>query len=573
MLAEVVVKILRQFIVGMICVGICASVGVCSGQPAAGQQALGSVQGKVVQEAGGLGIRKVLVELVGQNPEKPQEYTTATDATGQFRIEGVVAGEYSVSVRRFGFVLVSAREEQARITVTAGQEVSGLVYKMEATGVVAGKITDADGDALQGASVWVKRVGKNGEALGESGSTEEDAGEEPTNDLGEYRIANLRAGQYLVQAQARGVGPAPDPAERGKQRDKAVYALTYYPGTVEEKTASPVRVTSGGTATANFSLLMSRAYRVSGTVMMTGNPQNGQIAQIFLLSTTGQTESQGLREGGKFEFQNILPGTYVAQVLIVNMNSAGDGKAPESHMQMIASPIVVSESDVTGLALRTEAGGSVSGKVRVEGEETLDWTDLNVSLVRVTEGAEELPQMAVIGGPGGNVGLKEDGSFELNEVVGGTYQVFLGGHSDKFRDYYMKSVLLDGREVADTGFAVNGETRLDVVVSAKGASIEGTVINSQGQVAAGATVASMPSSGKLGRMDSYQTEQADGSGHFVMRGMNPGTYVVVALEALHEDVRKAEFFQKYGAKGVTVDLDEGDRKSITVGMEEEATGP
>lgn len=536
-------------------------------QPAAqaGQaQAAGSVTGKVVQEANGFGIRKVVVELVAQSPEVRQTYTTATDATGQFRFEGVAPGEYSVSVAKVGFVRMNVKPETARITVAAGQDVTGLVYKMQPAGVIAGKITDVEGDPLQGVSVWVTHVGKSGAPVASDASEQSESGQETTNDLGEYRIANLRAGQYVVQAQAHGMEPAPDPADKGKQRDKAVYALTFYPGTVEEKTASAVRVTSGGTATANFNMVTSRAFRVSGTVTMTGNPRN---TQIFLVSTSGQTKAQGLGDGGRFEFPNILPGTYVAQ--IVDMSSGGDGRAPETHTQMIGSPIVVSNADVTGLVLQPEAGGSVGGKVRTEEGESLDWADLNVTLMRVAEGDEELPQMENLGALGGSTQLKEDGSFEMKDVAGGTYQVFLGGHSDKIRDYYMKSVTLDGREVADTGFVVRGETVVDVVLSAKGASVEGTVVDSDGHTVPGATVATLPSNGKLGRSDWYQVEKADASGHFLLRGMNPGAYVVVALEGLQEDTRKAEFFAKYGDKGVTVDLDEGERKSVVVGLVEE----
>ena len=337
-------------------------------------------------EGSGVGVKKVVVHLEGENLGVRQEYETATDALGNFRIEGVVAGEYGVTIQRLGFVPASGKQEEARITVGAGQEVRGLLYKMLLTGVVAGKITEADGDPMQGVSVWVTRVGKNRGEFGADGNdmrqsmlvSSGDAGQETTNDLGEYRIANLRAGQYIVQAQAHGMSPAPDPADRGKPREKPMYALTYYPGTVEVKQASMVQVTAGVTATANFSLMVSRSYRVSGTVMAAGNPRN---VQMFLVSTTGQTEAQSLGEGGKFEFLNVLPGTYVAQ--IVDMSGAGDGRAPETHTQMIGSPIVVSEADVTGLVLQPEPGGSVKGRVRTEGGETLEWTNLNVSLVRV----------------------------------------------------------------------------------------------------------------------------------------------------------------------------------------------
>ncbi|MGB7728895.1 MAG: carboxypeptidase regulatory-like domain-containing protein [Candidatus Acidiferrum sp.] len=578
-------RLIRQiFVVGGCVLVLAIWVGVCLGwaaqaAPAAGagqgaaaaqqsvasaaaQQAAGSVAGKVVLEGSGVGVRKVVVHLEGENLEVRQEYETATDALGNFRIEGVAAGEYGVTIQRLGFVPASGKQEEARVTVGAGQEVTGLVYKMLLTGVVAGKITEADGDPMQGVSVWVTRVGKNRTEFDSAGHNAGDAGQETTNDLGEYRIANLRAGQYIVQAQAHGMSPAPDPVDKGKPRERPIYALTYYPGTVEVKQASPVQVTAGVTATANFSLLASRSYRVSGTVTVAGNPRN---VQMFLVSTTGQTEAQSLGEGGKFVFLNVLPGTYVAQ--IVDMSGAGEGGAPETHTQMIGSPIAVSEADVTGLVLQPEAGGSVKGKVRTEGGESLEWTNLNVSLVRVAEG-EELPQMADLGALGGNSGLQEDGSFAVKDVAGGTYQVFLGGPVSVMQGYYLKSVLVGGREVVDTGFTVNGEMVLDVVLSAKSASIQGTVVDGDGKAVGGATVVTMPSTGpgagRAGRMDLYVTGQADASGHFVLSGLVPGAYVVVGLAEVDGDSRKAEFFEKYGEKGTVVDVDEGERKEVEV---------
>jgi hypothetical protein len=449
------------------------------------------------------------------------------------------------------------------ITVASGQELGGLVYKMQMTGVIAGKITEADGDPMPGISVWATRVGSKGAEFDTSGRDQGEAGQETTNDLGEFRIANLRAGQYIVQAEVHGMGPAPDPALKGRQRDKSVYALTYYPGTADARAANPVVVNEGGTATANFEVATSRSYHVSGTVALAGNPRN---VQMFLVSSTGQTESQGLGDGGKFEFANILPGTYEAQ--IVDMEYISDGKPPESHTQMIGSPIVVSNADVTGLILQPEAAASAKGKVRAEGGGAFDGKGMTVTLVRVTEGAEALAPLEGLGGLGGEAEVREDGTFEFREVAAGNYQVSFGGPKGT-GDYYMKSVTVDGREVVDTGFSMTGEIVLDVVMSARGASIEGTVVDGNEKNVAGATVVSLPSTGQLGRPDTYRTEKTDSNGHFLMRGMHPGAYVLVALGTVTDDVRKPEFFQMHGEKGQTVDVDEAERKSVVVKMGEE----
>lgn len=559
-------RIVGRLVLAMICAGLCvlSHTEVCLAQ-APEQQGLGNVQGKVVEAASGQGIRKVIVRLSADGGEPHQEYTTATDAFGQFRIERILPGEYTIIITHLGFVLSSSRSELQPITIAPGQTVTGLLYKMDATGVITGKITEADGDPLQGVTVSVIAVGQNGNPVSAADAAEGEGAPptDNTNDLGEYRIANLRAGQYVVQAQLHGMSPPPDPADKGKQRDRGAYALTYYPGTAEERSATGVKVTSAATAIANFNMLVSRSYRVSGTVIVQGNPQN---VQMYLLSSSGQTEAQQLQDGGRFEFLNLMPGTYVAQ--IVDMSSPNAAQAPQAHTQIVGAPIVVGNSDVTGLVLQPESGGSVRGKLSTEEGETLDWTKLDVNLVRVPQDGEP-PQMGAIGALGGDAPVQQDGSFELKDVAGASYQIALASHADIFQDYYVKSVTQDGREVVDTGFTVSGDTTLNIVISSKAASVDGTVMDANGQPVPSATVVSVPTGGTLKRPDSYQTEKTDAAGHFLMRGLNPGAYILIALEGVQEDVRNPEFLQKYGERGATVDLDETQHKTIVVNLQEQ----
>jgi hypothetical protein len=208
-----------------------------------------------------------------------------------------------------------------------------------------------------------------------------------------------------------------------------------------------------------------------------------------------------------------------------------------------------------------DPGGDVSGQFRTEGNEKIDWTQLQVMLIPKRGGE---PEEMVAAMRAGNVMVTELGSFEIKDVPAGNFQLAVGTSSDKFRDYYEKSVLLGGREVADTGFDVSSGTVLDVIVSAKGAGIEGTVVDREGKTFAGASVVSVPSSGKNGRPDAYQFDRTDEKGHFVLRGMNPGEFLVLAFEGMPEDYRAAEFIKKYERKGQKVELEEGGKKSVVL---------
>jgi hypothetical protein len=235
-------------------------------------------------------------------------------------------------------------------------------------------------------------------------------------------------------------------------------------------------------------------------------------------------------------------------------------------MLTVPAPIVVSGSDLADLVLQPFAHGKVSGKFRAESSDNDNWKQMTVSLIPMAEAGESSTENELfrLWQQGGSGAVKEDGTFEIDDVAPGNYQVAVYAPAEKYRDWYLKSLLFAGREVADTGFAASGETSLDVFVSAKGASIEGKVVDSAGKPAAELFVLTLPGSGKLGRPDSYQMATTDANGGFLLRGLNPGEFTMVALENLQGDARNAEFYQKYGSRGTNISLAEGEKKSVAL---------
>ena len=560
---------------------------------------MSSVEGQVLREQSGEPIRKVVVRLLpadgdsraytsftesgineaeaielfssiaqSESTDERLKYASATDTDGRFKFEKVPAGTYVVSISRDGFVPAETKPRGMMITVVEGQNLTGLSYKMATAGLIAGKIVDADGDPMPGLMLQAipKGQGRSGASamittyLSTMGVARNFPGIGATNDLGEYRIAGLRAGQYVVVARPGGhVAPPPAPGNKARPGERLLYAPTYYPGVLDEKQASALQVVSGGVVTADFTLLVHRAYRVSGIV---SGLVNAKGSSLVLMSTSGRPQQQQLGEGGKFEFPSLEPGTYIAQVVEVS-----EGAQPEGpKMLTVPTPIVVSGSDLTDLILQPFAYGKVSGRFRAEGSDNVDWNQMTVSLMPVTEAGESSADKGLLSlmQRGGSGAVKEDGTFEIDDVPPGNYQVAVFSPSEKYRDWYLKSLLSAGREAADTGFAATGDMSLDVVVNANGASIEGTVVDSAGKPAAGVFVLTVPSSGKLGRPDSYQTAKTDAKGNFSMRGLNPGEFVVVALENMQGDARSAEFYQKYGGQGANVNLAEGEKKTVTL---------
>jgi hypothetical protein len=163
--------------------------------------------------------------------------------------------------------------------------------------------------------------------------------------------------------------------------------------------------------------------------------------------------------------------------------------------------------------------------------------------------------------------VRSDGSFEMKSVPADTYRLQVGSSTKALRDYFVKAVNLGGKDVADSAFTVGGaSSSLDVVVSANGATVEGVATDDKGKPASDVQVICIPDANRRERHDLYQLVSTDYRGHFSLRGLNPGEYRVFALDADvdAEEITDPEFVRTHESLGQTVNLEEGERKSIVL---------
>ena len=512
-----------------------------------------SIRGKVLQEPDGQPIRKANVQFNSRQGPSAAQYSAITDAQGQFTIDDLQPGRYIVVVERPGFVQSGTGSRLTTISVQPGSGRNELIVHMQPAAIITGKIVDLDGDPIGNVGVTAIRDGSIG-----AGRNSHNYGNGATNDLGEFRISDLRAGRYKITASPPQGSRPPDLKENNNGKDQSVYLTTHYPGVLEEGQAVAVEIHAGAETRINFGLLTGRAYHVSGSV--TGVPGKASMTQIMLQPNGSgglQTAEQELGEGGKFEFTNVLPGSYLAALLTVTF----EGGQPAIQMLRLGQPIEVSNANVEGLRLQPEAAGQVRGKFRLDASQKFDWTQLTVLAFPVEEHGAEFVSLGAMGPPASST-LNADGTFELKNLPGGNYQLIVGAKSDTLRDYFTKSVTFEGRDVADSGFPVLPQTYLDVVISANGASITGKVVDANGQPIADATVVDVPSAEHRARSDLYQRDATDATGHFSLRGLNPGKYTVLAFDELQEDLRQPEFLKAYETRGEIVQLEAGDRKTV-----------
>jgi protocatechuate 3,4-dioxygenase beta subunit len=541
----------------------------CAAQTTLEKPAGFTVTGHVLQDPSGQPLRKVEVQLNPRNGQLGDAYSATTDAEGKFQIENVLPGRYAVTLDRLGFVQPGHHSRLgAPLELKSKDDAKDMVLRMQAAAVITGKIADSDGDPIRGVNVQATRAGSR------NPRDSHDMAYDNTNDLGEYRLAGLRPGPYLISATATGNFSPFKPKMKDPAAGEVTYIPTYYPGTADKSQAVPIDLHPGDETPVSFTLMSSPTFVARGTIT---RPPGASFVQVMLRSAENPemrpAGQEPFREDGVFEFRGLLPGRYNALLMVVDLSARQKeqtNNTPQMQVVPLSPSFEITNTSLEGLHLVPEAAGQIRGQFRIDKGQKIDWSQLAVMLTPIDSFSAQLSAASLQAGLT-VARVKTDGSFEMKTVPAGTYRLAITSNSNNLQDYFTKAVNLDGKDVGDTGFAVSGGIySLEVVVSAAGATVEGKVVDAKGQPVPGATVVGAPTGESRKRFDLYGQETTDPQGHFTLRGLNPGEYTVIAWEELEDNPRDPEVVKLYEDRGEKVQLDEGARKNILVKVIPEA---
>ena len=463
-----------------------------------------SIQGVVTRIGSAEPLPRAFIQLsrtrTGSNRIPP--ITATTDTTGRFMLDAIEAGTNQLFVYKNGFVRQEYGQPQPnRVGTTLelgpGQELE-LAFSMIPTATISGRIHDSTGDPV--ANVLVQALQPRFNAQGQrtlapiQGAT--------TNDLGEYRLFWLNPGDYVLSA-AFG-GPFASPLITPNSNSVPLTDVpvpTFYPGVVDESIASRVIVSSGQELVGiDLTLVDGETVTVQGRVISTVPGGGVAGSSVTIRSTSSVTRlpsslSQQVDTEGNFEIRNVPSGSH--RITATLPTSIGSDRYSTGMF------LDVTNRDIENLVLVITPGFTVSG--RIYAESPFDSVIESNSLAVVNP-----DRLLVILTPreGSNadrsVGrAKEDGSFVIEKVPAGTYQVRVSTGSP---DFYVKRIRLGSEEISNDLIELveSPDGSLDILLSANGGRVRGVATDGDGNPLVGTRVVLIPDRLPVNRPDLYK---------------------------------------------------------------------
>lgn len=517
------------------------------------------LEGRVVNSQTSEPLRKVSVTINSLSRGGGTSRQLSTSVDGKFSFDALPAGSYQITVEKNGFLpqRYSPPGRSSTIEITTGQALTGIDVKLVPQGAIAGKVLDTDNEPMQRVQVSVLKVtaigGRRRAAITSSATT---------NDLGDFRIFNLPAGNYLVMATASGGRGGPGGFGGGPPRGQVLkmapddYVPTFYPGSIDSTTASLIQLPAGGEITGlSFQLGRSATFRVRGKV--TGVAQTADASKRggmrvsllpadhnAVLMNNGMGLSTSVRADGTFELLNVQPAAYQAVIIRSDRrNEAVLGK----------SLVTVSSGHMDNVSILCAEPVTLTGIVKSESGKEADLDRVWITLKPLSG-----LSMAEV-----EAEVNDDWSFKLEGASRESFTLRMTGLGDT----YIKSVRLDSQDVTLTGIDLSSAatgSKLEIILGEKAGSVDGTVKEGE-KAAVGRPVTILPDPAQPMQPYLIKTATTDADGKFHVAGLAPGKYRVYAwTEIMADNYTDTEFMRRFQNDGGRIEVKEGSAEQVTL---------
>ena len=481
-------------------------------------------------------------------PEGGAGVSATTDANGRFVIAAANPGRYGITATRTLFFQPRRAAGATQISLASDERMRDLEIFLMPTAVIAGRILDANRTPLRSVRVEALRLEyRDGNRIFVM------AGQNTTDDRGEYRLFNLQPGTYMVRATQGTIA--------------SQFAMAYYPGVSDPQYASELKVEAGDEIGA-VDLSMQPGTEFFVQFRLGGVPA-GNTAMFFVqrrnskVIETVQTRNETLPDN-TYRLTRFNPGSYDIFVRVVQPATPGPPAQPALPTHVGRIPVEISTTNVDLGTVGLQPALRIHG--RLVAPELLP-VALDPRRIAITFRPINLP--ASFGGsvrsgatPGNN--LADDGSFVITGISIGRYQVSITGLP---AGAYLTSLRLGARELADLTLEITedaGPLELSIGGPASVGALEGSVTNARGDAVPYATVVLVPPPDRRSNPFLFRTATSDQAGLFTIRSILPGDYRLLAWEEVDAGAyQNADFLKNFETRGETVQIQKGNQHSAT----------
>jgi hypothetical protein len=426
-----------------------------------------------------------------------------------------------------------------------GQVLTGNDLWFTPEGAISGKVIGPDGEPLPAASVTlIERKWRRGKRV-YIGMASAD-----TDDAGVFHFAAVPPGRYWVYAARPTGGPLGISILEAPGKPETRIAGRYHPNAAQLDGAEPVEVRAGEEVSGiDFKLPSMPVFHIAGTYPGAGENIGVGLKQRHgdqMLDWAADTSSVG--KDGRFEIGGVSPGSYFLY------------SSEQSRRDVLTGaklPVEVTAQDIAGLAAPVVGRFEVKGRVRVDGDSAPD----KIPVVIFYEGSEadDYSSFQRRAQP------QPDGTFTIANLTSDRYYVRIANLAGNESGYYLKSLRVNGVDVAGHEIDLTGgpAENVELILNAAGGGVEGTVVRPEERWGnrtppeTGESIALIVpeklASGATQPVDAY----LDSAGHFQVTDLEPGSYRVFAVTQYDKDLwQSAEFLRRIAGRGIAVEVAE-----------------
>lgn len=269
-----------------------------------------------------------------------------------------------------------------------------------------------------------------------------------------------------------------------------------------------------------------------------------------------------IKEGGSFVLEGVLPGSYTLSV-----EQFAEAGAPRLHARM---SLDVGRHNIDGLELSLAPSAEVFGRIVFEGaDEHVTNAEFSNQIKVMLEPRTPVATLGVTGGR-----LDQTGKFKLVGVGPEIYDVDVTGLPP---NAYIKTVRFGSADVTASGLDLRpggaALAELSLTVSRAGGQIEGTIETPELPAPAGVVVVAVPEGARRAQARFFKQSFTESNGHFIMKGLAPGEYLLFAFVQIEQGAYRDEaFLRPLEDKGFRVSIVENSKNTVALKVIAVASG-